>query len=32
MVFDATPSARRYPLLQKAKVLDTYFERVAKEK
>jgi len=32
MVFDAAPSARRYPLLQKVKVLDTYFERVAKEK
>jgi len=32
MVFDAAPSARPYPLLQKAKVLDTYFERVAKEK
>lgn len=32
MVFDATPSARAYPLLQQVKVLDTYFERVAKEK
>ncbi len=32
MVFDATPSARPYPLLQRVKVLDSYFERIAKEK
>jgi para-nitrobenzyl esterase len=32
MVFDATPSARPYPLLPQVKVLDSYFERLAKEK
>jgi para-nitrobenzyl esterase len=32
MVFDAAPSARTYPLLQRVRVLDTYFGRVAKEK
>jgi para-nitrobenzyl esterase len=33
MVFDATPGARVYPLLEKVRVLDTYFERVgAKDK
>ncbi len=32
MVFDAAPSARPYPLLQRVRVLDTYFRRVAKEK
>jgi para-nitrobenzyl esterase len=31
MVFDAAPSARAYPLLPQVKVLDTYFERVARE-
>lgn len=30
MVFDAAPSARPYPLLQRVKVLDTYFGRIAK--
>jgi para-nitrobenzyl esterase len=28
MVFDATPGARTYPLLDRAKVLDRYFERL----
>jgi para-nitrobenzyl esterase len=28
MVYDAAPSARSYPLLEKAKVLDRYFERL----
>jgi para-nitrobenzyl esterase len=32
MVFDAAPSARTYPLLQNVKVLDTYFDRIAKQK
>lgn len=32
MVFDAAPSARPYPLLQRVRVLDSYFGRVAKEK
>jgi para-nitrobenzyl esterase len=32
MVFDAAPSARAYPLLPQVKVLDTYFNRVAREK
>ena len=31
MVFDATPGARTYPLLDKVKVLDPYFERLRKE-
>lgn len=30
MVFDAKTSARNYPLLEKVKVLDTYFERLRK--
>jgi len=29
MVFDAAPGARTYPLLDKVKVLDTYFDRIA---
>ena len=32
MVFDAMPSARTYPALEKVKVFDPYFERVRKEK
>jgi hypothetical protein len=32
MVFDAAPGARPYPLLEKVKVLDTYFDRVARQK
>jgi len=28
MVFDAAPGARVYPLLEKVRVLDTYFHRV----
>ena len=32
MVFDACSGARAYPLLEKVKVLDIYFDRVAKEK
>jgi para-nitrobenzyl esterase len=32
MVFDAEPGARAYPLLQRVKVLDTYFERIAARK
>jgi para-nitrobenzyl esterase len=31
MVFDAAPSARTYPVLEKVKVFDPYFERVRKE-
>ena len=30
MVYDAAPSARTYPLLEKAKVLTGYFDRVRK--
>jgi para-nitrobenzyl esterase len=30
MVFDATPGARIYPLLERVKVLDRYFERLRK--
>jgi para-nitrobenzyl esterase len=30
MVFDAAPSARSYPLLERVKVLDPYFERLRK--
>jgi para-nitrobenzyl esterase len=30
MVFDAAPGARTYPLLQKVRVFDPYFERVRK--
>jgi para-nitrobenzyl esterase len=30
MVFDAEPSARTYPVLQKVRVFDPYFERVRK--
>ena len=30
MVFDAMPSARTYPLLERVKVLDRYFERLRK--
>jgi para-nitrobenzyl esterase len=32
MVFDATPSARTYPVLENVKVFDPYFDRVRKEK
>jgi len=32
MVFDAAPSARTYPVLENVKVLDTYFERIRKQK
>jgi para-nitrobenzyl esterase len=31
MVYEDTASARTYPLLEKAKVLDRYFERLRKE-
>jgi len=30
MVFDATPSARTYPILDRVRVLDLYFERLRK--
>jgi len=30
MVFDATPSARTYPLLERVKALDPYYERLRK--
>ena len=30
MVYDATPNARPYPLLDRAKVLDLYFDRLRK--
>jgi len=32
MVFDAEPSARAYPLLERVKVLDSYFGNIAVEK
>jgi para-nitrobenzyl esterase len=32
MVFDAAPSARTYPVLNRVKMFDPYFERVRKEK
>jgi len=32
MVFDASPSARTYPILENVRVLDTYFERIRKQK
>jgi para-nitrobenzyl esterase len=32
MVFDATPGARTYPVLEKVKNLDPYFERLRNEK
>jgi para-nitrobenzyl esterase len=32
MVFDAMPSARTYPILEQVKVLDTYFDRIRKQK
>jgi carboxylesterase type B len=32
MVFDPSPSARTYPILENVRVLDTYFERIRKQK
>jgi para-nitrobenzyl esterase len=32
MVFDASPSARTYPILENVRVLDRYFERIRKQK
>jgi para-nitrobenzyl esterase len=32
MVFDGAPSARTYPILDKVKVFDAYFDRMRKEK